>query len=413
LIKWSNRKLGEEIFSGNVYILIPAYIKNNVSFKASPQCEPSHQAFIDDISFRFNDEVSSLVHKSFSRSYLGTFSLACFDELECEADQQNYQDAELFLSLDSKTGLAVLTIRLFEKQLPVSQLLDRLSKGDILFNADIGNGIQLEELLSPWGISVLTTSAKACLSTRQEIPKDILPYYIANETYASKNMSAQITSKEFKHQMSTNIAQYDSSDIFVGKHSVIRIDRRESQHHYPKLESDGTFLFVLEALLYKEAAVLRTNKKVLTSIERNELLALDVLNELTAEFSSTIPFWDIKIFNYLTAQQLANNLDDRFGINQHFELYEKNQQLLQYRINLKEGIEQEKKNNILYIIAVILFIFEIAPHCYALFTRIISGKGFSLVESLSLLSAGLFTALLATILVLVISNKKKKHNASL
>ena len=113
------------------------------------------------------------------------------------------------------------------------------------------------------------------------------------------------------------------------------------------------------------------------------------------------------------AQQLANNLDERFGINQYFELYEKNQQLLQYRINLKEGIEQEKKNKILYIIAVILFIFELAPHCYVLFTRILSGKWLSSAEYLSLVGAGISTALLASILVLVIRKKKRKHDASL
>lgn len=86
---------------------------------------------------------------------------------------------------------------------------------------------------------------------------------------------------------------------------------------------------------------------------------------------------------------------------------------MQYRINLKEGIEQEKKNNILYIIAVILFIFELAPHCYLLFTRILNGKWFSSVEFLSLIGAGISTALLAGLLVLFISYKQKKKNAKI
>lgn len=405
--------MSDEVFSGNVYILIPAYLNKNAAFKQPLPCEPHHKAFIDDLADKYNDEISSDVHKSLIRSYLGTFPLECFDDLESHFEQKCHQNAELFLSLHRKTRLAVITIRLFEKELPASQLLDRLSKGSLLFTNDCGEGVSIESLVAQWGVSVVTTSAKACLSTRQEIPQDVLPYYFANETYASKNMSAQITSKEFKHQMSTNVAQYNSSDIFVGKNSVIRIDRRNSEHEYPALASDGTFLFVLEALLYKEAAVVRTNKQVLTAIEQNDLLALEVLNKLTSEFSSTIPFWDIKIFNYLTAQQLANNLDERFGVNQHFELYEKNQQLLQYRINLKEGIEQEKKNNILYIIAVILFIFELAPHCYLLFTRILNGKWFSSVEFLSLIGAGISTALLAGLLVLFISYKQKKKNAKI
>ena len=403
--------MNKEIFSGNVYILIPAYTNDTFSVKDGAGCEASQTTFITDISQRFNSEISSNVHKSLVRYYLGNYTLACFDFYECPADQQCYHEAELYLSMDKKTKLGVLTIRLFEKELPVSQLLDRLSMGDLRVNGHQKSDVKLDELLLEKGVSILSTSAKACLSTRQEIPRDVLPYYFANETFASKNMSAQITSKEFIDQMSRNVAQYDSSDIFVGKHSVIRVDKRESEHAYPHLESDSAFLFVLEALLYKEAAVLRTNKQVLTAIENNELLALDVLNTLSSEFSSTIPFWDINIFNYLTAQQLANNLDGQFGINQHFELYEKNQQLLQYRINLKEGIEQEKKNKILYTIAVILFIFEIAPHCYTLFTRVIGGKWFTSVESLSLLGASLSTALLAAFLVAVISYGKKKLDA--
>jgi hypothetical protein len=402
-----------EVFTGNVYIAIPSFLDD----KSCSYLEFSDKAKAGDIendtltaelTKRFSSEISSDVHKSIKRFCLGEYELACFDQFECGDENQCYKKASLYISIHNRTCLGVVTLLLHNQQLAASQLLDRVSQDNVIVRSADGSTIKLKDILAQkFNIITFTNAAKVCLSTREMIPESILPYYFANETFNSNDMRAQIVSNEFKDQMSKNIAQYNSSDLFIGRNSVLRIDKREGQHLYPELHSDSTFIFIIEALLFKEAAVLRTNKQILQAIGKTELLSLETMDKVTSEFAVTMPFWDIRIFKYLTAQQLANHLEKSFGIDQHFELYEKNQQFLQHKINIRQGIEDRSKNKVLYLVAIILFIFEIAPYLFKLFNRLLDAKWLSSTEMFALLGAGSSTGLITLVIVFIIKMKKQ------
>jgi hypothetical protein len=403
--------LASEVFSGNIYISIPGSLNNaspfqDLSSKASSPT-PFAKKFIEQLEMRFSTEMSSQLHSSLTRNYFGQYELACFDQFECLAEQECYETISLFIAIDKHTRLAVVTLLLHEKSLAASQLLDRVSQDNLVVKTAKGNQTIKDILATEFEISIFPTAAKTCLSTRNRILDEVLPYYFANETYASDNMSAQITSSELKKQMTTNVAQYDSSDIFVGRSSVLRIDKREGEHKFPELSSDSVFLFIMEALLFKEAAVLRTNSRVMKAINKNMISELGVLENITNQFAATMPFWDIKVFKYLTAQQLANTIDNCFGINQHFELNEKNQQFLQYKISVRQSIEHDRKNKVLYLIAIILFVFEVAPYLFELFKRLLESKWLTNTEVFATLGAGLSTGLMAALLVFLIKRQRK------
>ncbi len=111
--------------------------------------------------------------------------------------------------------------------------------------------------------------------------------------------------------------------------------------------------------MFKETAIERSNKKIINYLNSRKDIDLKVLDKLNREFSQTIPFWDIKVFKYIAAQNLANKIQSSFGLNERYENYEKNQNFLQHKINIKQAIAQEHESKILFTIAIVLFIFEV------------------------------------------------------
>lgn len=119
----------------------------------------------------------------------------------------------------------------------------------------------------------------------------------------------------------------------------------------------------MEILIFKEASLERTNQKIVNYISNNKYISISELNKVSMEFSRTMPFWDINVFNYITAQNLANDIQKAFLIEDKYNVYLKNQKFLQHKLNLKQSIEQEKENSLLFYIAIILFSFEIYNVC--------------------------------------------------
>ncbi|GAB3476885.1 hypothetical protein [Marinomonas epiphytica] len=402
-----------EHFHGNVYIVVPAYVTNETLNKNLVDASDSDElGLIKEMSFRIENEISGHLHKSLQRYSLGTHQLACFDELECHYEDGVYESMEMVATLDSNTQLATVMLVLHNKQLIASQLLDRISADKLVLKTEQGDNQSLNEyLLQEFGIQLLSSAAKTCLSTRQTLPDDILLSYLASETYDSENMAAQLISPEIKQQLSVNIAQYNSSEIYAGKNCVLRFDRRLGDHDVATIASDSVFLFILEILAFKEAAILRTNTKTIEAISDSSLLEMATMDRLTSEYSTTMPFWDISVFHYITAQNLANKLDESFGIETHFATYEKNQQFLEHKINIRQAIKQGSEDKILFFIAMILFVFEIAPYLFTMYRRILDHDIYSPTEIFSILGSGLSTGVLALIIVLIIKRRKGQNGS--
>lgn len=398
----------QDSFSGNIYIFIPCSYLHEITLPESfaESAEDPYCSFMTTMSARFQTEISSKVHAQLERHCLGHYDLLCSDDLET-ADGKLCERGAIFLTLDQNTRLGVITLVLLHKNFAASHFLDRVSQDDLHIRSPDGSRCSLKSVLRGFGITGFY-QPRACLTTRQDVAGEVMVYYLANETFNSTNMAANIVSPQLMASGSENLAQYDSSDIFAGKNSVVRIDRRDSAGltAYPDLSSDATFLFILEVLALKAASVSRTNARVIEALDKTHLLELETMNRITSEFSGTMPFWDIHIFKYITAQNLANQINQRFGIDASFEKYFSNQNFLQHKINIRQGIAQKSENRILYFIAIILFVFEVYPALYKVFSRIMEGQPPGMNEALSLLGSGVSTAFILVIIILVIRRRR-------
>lgn len=334
--------------------------------------------YLDKFESQINLEITSTTSSLIKRKYVDELNFFYLDENE-SIESNKTEIGKLFATFDTITNLVVVTVAFFETRIPISHILDRLSQNNIqIFKDD--KKMLLSDYLQNMYCLEYHGSAKACLTTNNSINDEIYPYYIANETFDSSVMSATLKDEIYGKKLLENLAQYNSSDIYSGKNTIIRIDKRDyKKQNKSRIESDIIFLFIIEILMFKETAIERSNKKIINYLNSKKDIDLKILDKLNREFSQTIPFWDIKVFKYIAAQNLANKIESSFGLNERYENYEKNQNFLQHKINIKQAIAQEHESKILFTIAIVLFIFEV----YKLGSEFI-GKSTSLFFSTSL-----------------------------
>lgn len=365
--------MNKEEFSGNCYIFVPCHYNDKLILPTKKNITPNSESYLKSFQEYFSIEVNSIIYQHMERVFLSRVDLLYLDDLEDNECDSFTVSAEFFLTYHTETKLAVIVISIFDTNIPITHMLDRISQNNIRIKLK-ENNILLDEYIKKFNLKKLN-SGKVCLSVDREINKEIFPYYFANETYDSAIMTAKLRDDVFGQKQFENIAQYHSSDLYVGKTSILRVDKRDyGTENKNRITSDILFLFILEVLILKEASIERTNQKLVKYISSSENISVKHLSKLTTEFSLTMPFWDINVFTYITSQNLANKIEKTFHIEEKYNKYLKNQKFLQHKINLKQAIEQEKENALLFYIAIIVFSFEI----YSVFKDFIVSKSLSI-----------------------------------
>ncbi|HEY7775122.1 MAG TPA: hypothetical protein VIC02_01165, partial [Kineobactrum sp.] len=268
--------MNSEHFLGNIYIYLPCYVADAGSAEALKTLEAEPQSgfpatFMAEMKARLASEISNQMKKDLSRSCLGEFQFLCHDHEEACNTEHIVRPGVVFIAIHQHTGLAVVTIVFHHVELPASQLLDQVSKEEILccHTGASSEPRNFERLLAEEYGLIKTGTSRACLSATQENkPRDdVARYYLAGETYRSQNMGAALKPGAFLNQISEDVAQYDSSEIYVGKNSILRIDTRANNGtQVPAVFSDAALLFIIELIVFQDAAVSRTNTKVVQKI---------------------------------------------------------------------------------------------------------------------------------------------------
>ncbi|MAD42231.1 MAG: hypothetical protein CL623_07555 [Arcobacter sp.] len=370
----------KEVFDGNLYLFF-TYNKLNKKDIQTEKKNDFSEKYLTLLNKQFDLEITNNIGKEIQRTYLDSLDFYYLDDNE-SLDINKTEKAHIFISSDKITGLTIVTIVFFKTKIEISQILDRLSQNNIKICID-NKDISLEEYLkSEYDLEYLGSS-KACISTNKEIDDKLYPNYFANETFDSQTMNASLKQDKYFKNTNDNIAQYNSSDLYAAKNTVIRIDKREN---YPnKLKSDIIFLFIMEVLMFKECAINRANNKMLKQLTKKEKIDINELDVLYDEFSKTVAFWDISIFKYVSAQNLANELEIKFETKEKYNQYKQYQDFINNKINVKQTIELQRENMILFSIALIVFIFEVYG-----FLKDFSTKSYSLSISFFVLITIIF-----------------------
>ncbi|WP_146003617.1 hypothetical protein [Kineobactrum sediminis] len=408
--------MDKERFLGNIYIHLPCHVTDAGSARVLEALKAERQSgfpatFMAEMEARFASEISNQMKKELRRACIGEFQFVCHDHEETCNTEQIVRPGVVFIALHPHTGLAVVTIVFHGVELPASQLLDQVSKEEILCRragavSEPGN---FEILLREEYGLIKTGTSRVCLSATQENKPqdDVARYYLAGETYRSENMGAALKPGAFLEQIGQDVAQYDSSEIYVGKNNILRIDTRANNSaEIPAVFSDAALLFIIELIVFQDAAVSRTNTKVVQKIGHEDRVPMKFLEDCSNEFGRTMAFWNIRVFRFITAQTLADIIAVRFETRADLAAYRENQQFLEHKINIRYALATEAENRVLNTIAVLLFVFEALPAFYRAGLMALSQSPMAPEQILAGTSSSGLVAIMLVILIRFLRTRK-------
>lgn len=408
-------------FIGNVYIFIPCYVADKARhlrfLKHSEKAKNSDCAFLDLMERRSEGEIVWKVTQNTTRRYLGRYDFACFDPEEERLHGHFTYSGSVYETSHDSSGLSIVVVCLEGFVGPITELLDRVSGEalEIYLGGDERGQSNFhafkEELKTSFGLAKAGVT-RVCISTFEMPDAEIIPYCFANETYLASDMNSKVIAPTYVRQARENLAEYSSAEIFAGARTVLRLDRdsRSEDCKAPNPWADSKLLFLIEVLMMKEAAISRSNKHVIETIESGSRVTLDVIESLSKQFGKTMPFWNIDSFKYITAQNLADKLDRRFGLDDKLHKYFDNQRFLEHRINVRYAQQERSEDVILYIIAILLFIFQGTPFLYRIILSLYMGVELEHPDLLAISGSVGITLSLIAMLLIILKRKRRIKN---
>lgn len=398
-------------FEGNLYIVAPVSLSSESILEPSENPTSYAEEFLSQLEKLYSYEVSQSLRTDVKRSYLCCLDVCVTDGIDSEQNRSDVFKSHAFLSSHERTGLGVLIIVLSRFSGDVSQILDTMSSESVSI-VQSSKPMRLDDFIQRKYALERVGAYRSLVTSKRTICSEVLVSYMAGETYDSAVMSANITSDWISSYSSKNVAQYDSSEIYIGPKGIIRIDKRNNtQSRFPLLSSDMLLFFIFELVAYKDAALSRSNLKVLRNLSQNDAVELEDLYIFNMDFGKTIPFWNTNIFNYATAQKLAHIMNKTFGIDDKYERYSLNQEYLMSRVSLKEAISQDKQQKVLYLIALVLFFFESLPFFYFLIIDSLENE-FIYRKLVSTLGSFFTSSFIFIIILRALKSKRKKRGGS-
>jgi len=177
---------------------------------------------------------------------------------------------------------------------------------------------------------------------------------MATETNDSSLVDTKIISSKYHQLAVENLAVYDFSDIYVSESVIYQVLHDDDGND--RLQYEGLLIFIVELLVMQLSAVYRTNNKVAKALEENQSINVKEYEKFSNEFANTLSIWQINIYRYKGAQTIANAISKRFEIEEVRKNYKQNDEFLQSIINTRNVKNAMKESNILFYVAILLFI---------------------------------------------------------
>jgi hypothetical protein len=347
--------------NNDIFIMIPCHVEENFSTITELKvnaCEYSEK-YLKTLNKITKSEIVDRFSKSFQRYFLGEQVLEVLSD-ECDDDFEDKPTIEevnirLFLSGCEKNRLAVLTVVINDYKGNPTTILDQVTREEIAIKGK--KRLEIGEFVFNNFNLIKNGEAKVCLIQNEKSSDEEILYYMAQETSASDLTdlsNTKIISDSYYKLARDNVAVYDFSDIYVSTSVIYQVIYELDFE--TKLYYEGLLIFIVELLVMQLSAVYRTNNKVQKALEENQSISVKDYEIFSNEFANTLSIWQINIYRYNGAQTVANTIAERFEIDKVRENYKQNDELLQNIINTRNVKNAMKESNILFYVAILLFI---------------------------------------------------------
>ena len=350
----------EKTYKSDYYIMIPFTSNHNINNLKSMNDDELSKEFLKCMNDTAMYECDNSVTKDMNRFFIGKNHIACLSD-EYDGTVISKEEIYMFLTFHRQTGIYVLTLMNLGNNFSPTQIEDQVTTDNIfIYNDDklinINDYMQNNFNLKRCG------EAKSLLSISNK-PRDYLEFecMIASESYTSDRVDYKLSSKEFKKICSDNFSQYDFYEIYASRDAVIYVLHTFDDNLITNIQDEVPILFIMELIMFQDAAVLRTNNKIVDQLSKNGSVSISFIENLYKEFGKTIKFWNKGVFKYETVQNLSSKINEAFGTENTLAEYYKNQDFLEHIVNLRDVQNSNKESKILNIIALVLTVVQVVP----------------------------------------------------
>ncbi|TAH62415.1 MAG: hypothetical protein EWM50_05495 [Gottschalkiaceae bacterium] len=389
----------------DTYIFIPFYMKANSKELPNIVAPPEISKFIDEVTSTSLYECNKRISVELQRKYLGRHKFVVMDD--------NYDepvgtcDVDLVLTSHYNSNLHILCILFIQNECCITQIEDQASSKNLRIVDETSKSGETISMYMDKHYNLVQCGDEKCLICLSKKPEDELELHcmLAAEAYNSVHIDYKVKSDDIKKAANTNLAEYDFYELYASFNSIVYISDEIGDDFTANLDTEAAIIFICEITLFQNAAISRTNARIVNKLSDDVDVSLNSIEKLYAEFGKTIIFWDKNIYNYSLAQNLADNISLAFKNDKLLSDYYRNQNHLEHIVELKNSISGAREGKILNLLALILGTSEIIQLVKSLVGFIQTGN--IMLIKVAITSAS-FTVLVIVFIAVLRMRKKKK-----
>ncbi len=399
-------KTTQDKIYNDMYIFIPLNLSNSYKKIQYKEPGPLINNYIKSICDTSLYECNKRISKQLERRFLGKHKFLCMND--------NYDevigtfDVEFILTSHLDTNLHILSVIFIGNSYSITQIEDQVSSKNLYIEDVDGSKMTISSYMENYYGLIQCGDEKCliCLNKKPEDEKE-LHCMLAAEAYNSVHVKYRVKSEEIRKAASNNLAEYDFYEIYASYSSLVYISDEISENFNSNLDIEAAIIFICEITLLQNAAISRTNARIVDELSEDVDISLKSIEKMYAEFGKTIIFWDKNIYNYSLAQNLADNISQAFNNDKLLSEYYRNQNYLEHIVELKGSISSAREGKILNILAFILSFSELFQLTKSVIDYIKTGN-------LMILLVGLTGSSLIVILLvfLAVWRKRLKHKSN-
>ncbi|MEG1646521.1 MAG: GNAT family N-acetyltransferase [Clostridia bacterium] len=297
----------------NVFAFVPCSVETSF-------CEKNYSAssaFIDQLQKTSQEEFSANISNQLNRLYLFSKQIAVHKDTSLET--AFYVDCNFYMVRYKNLSSVILEINNIGKD--PAMLLDEISTNTIMIRGK-NNGandafeaedINLTQYLKQIGLTQ-NGETKTLISLVKKPTLRYLSYLLAGEEYVLSSVeNAKIISKELTECASTNIAQYDFSEIYCSEKNIAYIIDSNKIGKEQRAKYQYLMLYIIELLCLQVNVISQSNNKIVEYLD-TATYDLKAIEQINLNFSQAIKLWSLEKYNYLLARKLAQKVSAKFGI---------------------------------------------------------------------------------------------------
>lgn len=344
----------------DVYLHVPCRMESVRSI--APVDDPS--LFIETMNRTSSEEFSDTLNTKVVRVCLGDTSLVVVDSTSSGNQTTFTHRSCVYLTSHESTRYAVVTIVLPLCAIPLAILLENVSSEKLYIqegrdSLSLANWLEQRHLLSQ-GTIKSTIFCSRMLDRREDLMMLLACEWIRDNTLISRPL---VKAAE------ENIAQYTSAEIYASERALVEFPKEFNDLWEERLVRQSLTLFIVELLVFRDAAINAANNTILFHLERQDLFntrdAFKWIEDLGQEFSQAITFWNVRNFRFLTAQLLADGISEAFHMEHQMVKYESNKSIFEQLVSVHSSRLQDKENRTINWLLMTLATVQTIPIVYS------------------------------------------------